>query len=56
MDFLDFKNNLEHKMLQEKLYKSIAAEAGKKYKRAKSKSIFLTLILINLRFLAPLES
>ncbi|MEH1010059.1 hypothetical protein QM027_03175 [Campylobacter concisus] len=40
MDFLDFKNNLEHKMLQEKLYKSIAAEAGKNINEQKAKAYF----------------
>lgn len=40
MDFLEFKNNLEHKMLQEKLYKSISAEAGKNINEQKAKMYF----------------
>ena len=40
MDFLDFKNNIEKKMLQEKLYKSILAEAGKNVNEQKAKMYF----------------
>ncbi len=40
MDFLEFKNSLEHKMLQEKLYKSILAEAGKNVNEQKAKMYF----------------
>ena len=40
MDFLEFKNNIEKKMLQEKLYKSILAEAGKNVNEQKAKMYF----------------
>jgi len=40
MYFLDFKNNIEKKMLQEKLYKSILAEAGKNVNEQKAKMYF----------------
>ena len=40
MDFLEFKNNIEKKMLQEKLYKSILAEAGKNVNEQKAKMCF----------------
>ncbi|WP_103604388.1 peptidylprolyl isomerase [Campylobacter concisus] len=40
MDFLEFKNNIEKKMLQEKLYKSILAEAGKNINEQKAKAYF----------------
>ena len=39
-DFLEFKNNIEKKMLQEKLYKSILAEAGKNVNEQKAKMYF----------------
>ena len=40
MDFLEFKNELQKKMLQEKLYKSIAAEAGKNINEKRAKAYF----------------
>jgi putative periplasmic protein len=40
MDFLEFKNKIEKKMLQEKLYKSILAEAGKNVNEQKAKMYF----------------
>jgi putative periplasmic protein len=40
MDFLEFKNNIEKKILQEKLYKSILAEAGKNVNEQKAKMYF----------------
>ncbi|WP_107769758.1 peptidylprolyl isomerase [Campylobacter concisus] len=40
IDFLEFKNNIEKKMLQEKLYKSILAEAGKNVNEQKAKMYF----------------
>lgn len=40
MDFLEFKNNIEKKMLQEKLYKSILAEVGKNVNEQKAKMYF----------------
>jgi len=40
MDFLEFKNELQKKMLQEKLYKSIAAEAGKNINEKRARAYF----------------